>query len=75
MWVVCLPDRSRVAFGATGGRVSGMVLKRGLVPVGAGATARVLQSQLYQVGTLDPLTVASVAVGFVVAASLRLHPP
>jgi len=66
----------RVAFGATGGRVSGMVLKRGLVLVGAGlvlgvlgagVTARVLQSQLYQVGTLDPLTFGSVVVGFVVA--------
>jgi ABC-type antimicrobial peptide transport system permease subunit len=53
-----------------------MILKRGLVLVGAGlvlgvlgagAAARVLQSQLYQVGTLDPLTFASVAVGFVVA--------
>ena len=66
----------RVALGATGARVSGMVLKRGLVLVGAGlvlgvlgagVAARVLQSQLYQVGTLDPLTFASVAVGFVVA--------
>ena len=66
----------RVALGATGGRVSGMVLKRGLMLVGAGlvlgvlgagVAARVLQSQLYQVGTLDPLTFASVAVGFVVA--------
>jgi putative ABC transport system permease protein len=66
----------RVAFGATGRRVSGMVLKRGMVLVGAGlvlgvlgagVTARLLQSQLYQVGTLDPLTFASVAVGFVVA--------
>jgi predicted permease len=69
----------RVAFGATRGRVSGMVLKRGLVLVGAGlalgllgagATARVLQSQLYQVGALDPVTFGSVALGFVVAGVL-----
>jgi putative ABC transport system permease protein len=65
----------RVAFGATGGHVSGMVLGRGMVLVGwglglgllgAGASARVLQSQLYQVGTLDPITFSSVAGGFLV---------
>jgi len=69
----------RVAFGATSGRVSGMVLKRGLVLVGggltlgllgAGATARVLQSQLYQVGALDPITFGSVSAGFVLAGVL-----
>lgn len=63
----------RVAFGATSGRVSRMVLKRGLAMVsgglivgllGAGGAARLLQSQLYQVGALDPLTFGSVAVGF-----------
>ena len=46
---------------------SGASFGAALVVLGAGATARVLQSQLYQVGTLDPLTFASVAVGFVVA--------
>ena len=69
----------RVAFGATGGHVMGMVLNRGLVLVGvglglgllgAGASARVLQSQLYQVGTMDPLTFGGVAVGFVVVGVL-----
>jgi len=63
----------RVACGATGGRVSGMVLRRGLVLVGLGlffglagaaASTRVLQAQLYQVGTFDPLTFGLVALGF-----------
>ena len=69
----------RVAFGATGGRVSGMVLGRGmglvglglgLGLVGAGASARVIQSQLYQVGMLDPLTFGGVAAGFLVVGVL-----
>jgi putative ABC transport system permease protein len=69
----------RVAFGATGRHVSGMVLARGMILVGlglglglvgAGASARVLQSQLYQVGTLDPVTFGSVAVGFLVVGVL-----
>jgi len=64
----------RVAFGATGGRILRMVLKRGLVLVAAGlifglvgaaASTRVLQSQLYEVGTMDPLTFGVVALGFV----------
>jgi len=69
----------RVAFGATGGHVSGMVLGRGMALVGvglvlgligAGASAKVLQSQLYQVGTLDPVTFGSVAGGFLVVGAL-----
>jgi predicted permease len=69
----------RVAFGATSGRVSRMVLKRGLAMVsgglilgllGAGAGARLLQSQLYQVGAVDPVTFGSVAMGFAVIGVL-----
>jgi len=69
----------RMAFGATGRKVSGMVLKRGLALVGvglslglmgAGLGARILRSQLYQVGTLDPLTFGSVAGGFVTVGIL-----
>ena len=69
----------RVAFGATGGVVSRMVLMRGLGMVGGGlvlgllgaaASTRVLQSQLYEVGTVDPWTFGSVAGGFVVVGVL-----
>ncbi len=69
----------RLAFGATSGRVSSMVLTRGMAMVvgglilgllGAGFGARVLQSQLYQVGTADPVTFAAVAVGFTVVGVL-----
>ena len=69
----------RVAFGATGGHVSGMVLGRGMALVGVGlvlgligaaASARFLQSQLYQVGTLDPVTFGSVAGGFLLVGVL-----
>jgi putative ABC transport system permease protein len=69
----------RVAFGATAGKVSRMILTRGLALVGlglalgllgAGASARALQAQLYRVGTLDPVTFASVAAGFVAVGVL-----
>jgi putative ABC transport system permease protein len=74
----------RVAFGATGSHVSGMVLGRGMGMVGsglalgligAGASARLLQSQLYQVGTLDPVTFGSVALGFLVVGVLAALVP
>jgi predicted permease len=69
----------RVAIGATGGQVSGMVLWRGLGMVGAGLgfglmgaalSARVLQSQLYQVGSMDPVVLASVSAGFIAVGAL-----
>jgi putative ABC transport system permease protein len=69
----------RVAFGATGSNISGMVLGQGVFLVGlglgvgllgAGASAGVLESQLYQVGKLDPLTFGSVAVGFMTVGVL-----
>jgi predicted permease len=69
----------RVAFGATGSNISGMVLGQGVLLVGlglgvgllgAGASAGVLESQLYQVGKLDPLTFGSVAVGFMTVGVL-----
>jgi putative ABC transport system permease protein len=69
----------RVACGATGGRVSGMVLRRGMVLVGVGLTlglagaassTRILRSQLYEVGATDPVTFGVVAVGFLVVGAL-----
>ena len=69
----------RVAFGATGGHVLGMVVRRGLVLVaaglllgllGAGASTRILQSQLYEVGATDPRTFGGVAVGFLAVGIL-----
>ncbi|MGW8266911.1 MAG: ABC transporter permease [Longimicrobiales bacterium] len=69
----------RAAFGATGASLSGMVVRRGLALValglllgilGAGAAARALRSQLYQVGPLDPGTFGCVAGGFLVVGAL-----
>lgn len=63
----------RVAFGATSAQVLKMVMKKGLILVGGGlvlglggawASTRLLQNQLYQVGTTDPFTFVAVAVGF-----------
>ena len=69
----------RVAFGATGGNVSGMILRRGVGLVGVGlllglagavAATRILQSQLYEVGAMDPLTFGSVGAGFLLVGCL-----
>ena len=69
----------RVAFGATGGHVMRSVLGRGLalVAVGLGVgfacalgVTRLLQAQLYQVGTTDPLTFVSVGMGLLVIGVL-----
>ena len=74
----------RVAFGASKGVVSRMVLGRGMVLVGsglvlglvgAGATARIIQSQLFGVDTLDPLTFGSVAGGFLAVGVLAAFLP
>ena len=59
--------------------MSGMVLRRGLVLVGLGltfglagaaASTRLLQSQLFEVGAMDPITFGAVAVGFLVVGIL-----
>jgi predicted permease len=74
----------RVACGATGGHVSGMVLRRGLVLVGLGlllgmagavSSTGVLRAQLYEVGTFDPLTFGLVALGFLAVGLLAAFMP
>jgi predicted permease len=69
----------RVAMGATGGRVLGLVLRRGLTLVvgglvlglvGALILTRYLQEQLYEVGTTDSLTFGGVSVGLLLVAIL-----
>jgi putative ABC transport system permease protein len=69
----------RVAFGATGVHVMRSVLGRGfvLVVIGLGVgfasafgVTRLLQAQLYQVGTTDPLTFVSVGLGLLVIGAL-----
>jgi putative ABC transport system permease protein len=69
----------RLAFGATGLHVMRSVLGRGLVLVliglGVGfacasGVTRLLQAQLYQVGTTDPLTFVGVGVGLLVIGAL-----
>ncbi len=63
----------RMAFGATPLHVTRLVLNRGMLLVAGGLAAgfagalgvtRLLQSQLYEVGTTDPVTFGSVALGF-----------
>jgi putative ABC transport system permease protein len=61
----------RVALGATPANIWGYVAARGLMPLAAGvglgvvlslATARLLESQLYQVRATDPLTIGGTAL-------------
>ncbi len=68
----------RMALGADAGRIGGMVLGQGMALVGVGsalgvagalAATRILRSQLFGVGAIDPLTLVSV-VGFVVLVAL-----
>jgi predicted permease len=74
----------RVACGATGGHVSGMVLRRGLVLValglllgmaGAVSSTGVLRAQLYEVGTVDPMTFGLVVLGFLAVGLLASFMP
>jgi putative ABC transport system permease protein len=69
----------RVALGASGRSLLGLVLGQGLRLAAAGvalgvaaalATMRVLQSRLYQVAPNDPLTLGAVTVGVLVVAML-----
>jgi len=74
----------RMALGATGKQVLGMVLKRGLELVvlgllgglvGAFACARMLQAQLYEVGATDPVTFGAVAAGFLIIGAAASMAP
>ena len=69
----------RVAMGATGGRVMGLILRRGLALValglvlglgGAAYLARFLQEQLFEVQATDPGTFAGVSLGLLLVAVL-----
>jgi predicted permease len=69
----------RMVFGATAMHVTRLVLNRGLLLVagglavgfaGAFGVTRFLQSELYEVGTTDPVTFGSVALGFLVIGAL-----
>ena len=74
----------RVALGATSRNVQRMVMSRGLVLVGGGlvlglggafASTRLLQNQLYQVGTTDPWTFGGVAAGFLLVGMMACLVP
>jgi putative ABC transport system permease protein len=69
----------RMALGATGASVRGMVVRQGLTLAGIGVgiglvvslgASRVIESLLFGVGSRDPLTYAAVAVTLVVVACL-----
>jgi putative ABC transport system permease protein len=69
----------RVAMGASGGKVMGLILRRGLVLVlgglvlglgGAFFLTRYLQEQLFQTQTTDPLTFGGVSLGLLLVAVL-----
>ncbi len=74
----------RVAIGATGRRVVGMILYRGLILVAVGLVlglggavflTRFLQEQLYEVEARDPLTFGAVCVGLLCVAVLACLVP
>ena len=67
----------RVALGATGGRVIGMIVNRGMLLValgsvlgigGAAAVTRLVQGMLFQVSATDPATFAGVTGVFLLVA-------
>lgn len=74
----------RMALGAGRPLVLGLVLREGMALTGAGIAigivasamlSRVLQSQLYDVGTLDPLAYSSVVLVFAGVAALASYLP
>jgi predicted permease len=74
----------RVALGARGDQVLGLILRRGmllaLLGIGGGLAAaaaltRYLQGLLYQITPLDPITFAAVALMFVVVAAIASYVP
>ncbi len=74
----------RMALGASGADVRGLVLRQGLRPValglisgliGAVAIGRVLQSLLFGVSAGDPLTFSAVAVVLLIVAAIACYVP
>jgi predicted permease len=74
----------RVAIGATGGDILTLVLRQGVLPVGAGlalglagsfATNRVLKSQLVGVSPADPIALAAASALLVLCAALGCIAP
>ena len=74
----------RMALGAQRSQVLGLILRNGLVlaaigvtlgVIGAAGTARYLQSMLFGIEPLDPLTFVAVAVGFTAVAAAASYLP
>jgi len=74
----------RMALGAQRSQVLGLILRKGIVltgigvtlgVIGAAGTARYLQSMLFGIEPLDPLTFVAVALGFTVVATAASYLP
>jgi putative ABC transport system permease protein len=74
----------RMALGAQRSQVLGLILRKGLVlagigvtlgVIGAAAAARYLQSMLFGIEPLDPLTFVAVALGFTAVAAAASYLP
>ena len=74
----------RMALGAQRSQVLGLILRRGLALAAIGVTlgvvaaagaARYLQSMLFGIDALDPMTFAAVALGFIAIALLASYVP
>jgi len=74
----------RMALGAQANQISWLILRRGLIQLAIGLTlglagafgvGRLLQSMLFQIGSADPVTLASISVLLIfVAVSATLWP-
>jgi ABC-type antimicrobial peptide transport system permease subunit len=74
----------RMALGATRSEVLGLILRKGVVltgigvalgVIGAAAAARYLQSMLFGIAPLDPLTFVAVVIGFSAVAAAASYLP
>lgn len=74
----------RMALGATGSNLRGMVIRQGLAPVLIGlmagiaaalAAGKVLSGLLFEVSILDPLTVSAVSIALLGSAALACYVP
>ena len=74
----------RMALGAGGGRVCGLVVKQGMMLVGTGlaigvvaglAGARLIRSALFGVGSTDPVTYVGVCLVVILVASVACAAP
>jgi predicted permease len=74
----------RMALGAQRSQVLGLILRKGIVlagigvtlgVIGAAAVARYLESMLFGIEPLDPLTFIAVAIGFTAIAALASYLP